>query len=78
MSDDVVCVVVKALLTETLFTLLVVAMVMETSHEVLTIKLKLGDVAPDGSVEFTLPLPVVTCTSVIEPDDGKTDEMFVV
>lgn len=72
LSDDIVCVVVKALLSETLFTLLV----METSHEVLTIKLKLGDVLVDSCIEFTLPLVVTTCE--IELEVERTDEVFIV
>ena len=34
LSDDAVCVAVEALLTETLFSLLVAVVLMETSHEV--------------------------------------------
>ena len=71
LSDDTVCVVVKALFTETLFRLLVVVL-MATDLEVLTIQLELGDVVVDRSAEFTLPLTEISC----EMDARKTDEVF--
>lgn len=73
LSDDIVCVVVNALFTETLFRLLVVVL-MAIDLEVLTIQLELGDVVVDRSVEFTLPLIAETG----ELGARKTDEVFSV
>lgn len=47
---------------------------MATDHEVVTIKLELGDVIVDSPVEFPPPLTAVTC----ELGVGKPDEVFSV